>query len=151
MDETLWYAADWDLWMRLGREGAIRHVAEPLAAFRVHPSSQTVVRNDLADRRWQLEAVLDRYGAAVHPAARRAARFSVEVNVALLAAASKAAVPWTRVLRALLRLGPAGLARYLRDSRIVERVRARLQLRFSHSTRQADAKALAAVCRAPGK
>ena len=129
MDEKLWYAADWDFWLRLGREGAIRHVAEPLAAFRVHPGSQTVLRKDLSERRSQLEAVLARHDAAVRPAARRAARFSAEVNVALLAAASRAAVPWSPLIRALLRLGPASFVRYLRDSRIVERIRARLHLR----------------------
>jgi len=129
MDERLWYAADWDLWLRLGREGTIRYFASALAAFRVHPGSQTVVRNDLADRRSQLETVLERHGADAPPAARRAARFSIELNVALLAAASRAAVPWSPLLRALLRLGPGSWARYLRDSRIVERVRARLHLR----------------------
>ena len=128
MDERLWFAADWDLWLRLGREGAIRHFDAILAAFRVHPESQTVVRNDLGERRAQLAAVLERHAGAAPPAARRAARFSAEMNVALLAAASRTAVPWRPLLGALLRLGPASLVRYLRDSRILERVGARLHL-----------------------
>jgi glycosyltransferase involved in cell wall biosynthesis len=129
MDERLWYAADWDLWLRLGSEGPIRHFNAVLAAFRVHPASQTMVRKDVAERRAQLGAVLERHAGRARPAARRAARFSAEMNLALLAAASRTAVPWRPLLRALFWLGPAGWVRYLRDSRIVERVRARLLLR----------------------
>src|SRR6267142_3224544 len=55
MDESLWYTADWDFWLRLAREGTIRHLAAPLAGFRVHPASQTMVRTDAVDRRRQLE------------------------------------------------------------------------------------------------
>jgi hypothetical protein len=88
-----------------------------------------MLREDLADRRWQLEAVLERHGASARREVQRAARFSVEMNLALLAAASGATVPWRPLLAASTRLGPAGWVRYLRDSRIVERVRARLHLR----------------------
>jgi glycosyltransferase involved in cell wall biosynthesis len=133
MDESLWYTADWDLWLRLGREGAIRHVPSPLAAFRVHPDSQTVVRTDLADRRAQLEAVLGRHAAALPSAARRAARFSLEVNVALAALASGIPVSWSGLMGSFLRLGPWGLLRYLRDSRIFERVVSRARLKLASS------------------
>ena len=131
MDESLWYTADWDLWLRLGREGAIRHVPSPLAAFRVHADSQTMVRTDLADRREQLEIVLDRHATALPSAARRAARFSLEVNVALAAWASGAPVRWNGLIGSFLRLGPWGLRRYLRDSRIFERVLSRARLRLA--------------------
>jgi glycosyltransferase involved in cell wall biosynthesis len=130
MDESLWYTADWDLWLRLGREGAIRHVPSQLAAFRVHPDSQTVVRTDLADRRAQLEVVLGRHAAALPPAVRRVARFSLEVNVALAALASGVPVPWSGLMGSFLRLGPWGLFRYLRDSRIFERVASRARLKL---------------------
>jgi Glycosyl transferase family 2 len=130
MDESLWYTADWDLWLRLGREGLIRHVPLPLAAFRVHPDSQTVVRTDLADRRKQLEIVLDRHASALPPVARRAARFSLEVNIALAAWASGMPGPWSKLIGSFLRLGPFGLRRYLRDSRIFERVLSRARLRL---------------------
>jgi glycosyltransferase involved in cell wall biosynthesis len=131
LDEALWYLADWDLWLRLGSQGAIRYLTSALAAFRVHPSSQTMVRKDLADRRWQHEVVLERHAAGARRQVRRAARFSVELNLALLAAASGTTISWRPLLAALTRLGPAGWVRYLRDSRIVERIRARLHLRGS--------------------
>jgi hypothetical protein len=129
MDERLWYTADWDLWLRLGREGRIRRLRPALAAFRVHPGSQTMVRTDLADRRQQLETILERHGPGRSPAARRAARFSLEVNLALLAAAGGRRLPWRTLAEGALGLGPLGLWRYLRDSRLVERTSARLRLR----------------------
>jgi hypothetical protein len=77
--------------------------------------------------------VLDRHGANATPGVRRAARFSVEVNVALAALARGARPPWRPLLAALTRLGPAGSVRYLRDSRISERLGARLRLRLSRA------------------
>ena len=130
MDESLWYTADWDFWMRLAREGTIRYLAAPLAAFRVHPASQTMVRTDVADRRKQLETVLERHATALPRPVRSAARFSIEVNLALASKANRGPISWPALLGALARLGPAGLRRYLRDSRIVERVAARLRLRL---------------------
>jgi hypothetical protein len=88
-----------------------------------------MVRKDLADRRRQYEAVVERHLDGSPVPALRAARFSVEVNLALTARAAGAPVSWRRLLGALSRLGPAGCARFLRDSRIVERVSARLQVR----------------------
>jgi glycosyltransferase involved in cell wall biosynthesis len=129
MDESLWYTADWDLWLRLGGAGAIRHFTPALAAFRVHPSSQTMVRTDLADRRRQLETVLERHAKGSSGPVRRAARFSVELNLALAAAAGGVAASWGSLFAALVRLGPASWVRYLRDSRIFERVGARIRLR----------------------
>ncbi|HEY1263674.1 MAG TPA: glycosyltransferase, partial [Terriglobales bacterium] len=36
MDESLWYAADWDLWLRLGALGSVRFLPLALSAFRIH-------------------------------------------------------------------------------------------------------------------
>ena len=129
LEESLWFTADWDLWFRLGRRQGIRYLTSPLAGFRVHRESQTMVRNDLADRRRQYEAVVERHLDGSSLQALRAARFSVEVNLALTASATGAPVSWRPLLGALSRLGPAGCARFLRDSRIIERVGARLQVR----------------------
>ena len=41
MDESLWYTADWDLWLRLGRAGNVRHIRSPLAASRRSRSPAT--------------------------------------------------------------------------------------------------------------
>ncbi len=128
LDESLWFTADWDLWFRLGRLQGIRYLTSPMAGFRVHPDSQTMVRNDLADRRRQYEAVVERHLNGSPAPALRAARFSVEVNLALTARATGAPVSWRPLLGALSRLGPGDWARFLRDSRIVERVGSRLRV-----------------------
>ncbi len=136
MDESLWFTADWDFWLRLARMGPVRYLRRPLAAFRLHPASQTMARaSDGHSRRQQLLVVLERNMAAWAgdpvdaPRVRRTAEFSVEVNVALAGAARGEAIPWRDLLRRWLRLGPRGWLRYWRDSRILERVGARLRLR----------------------
>jgi hypothetical protein len=86
---------------------------------------------DIEDFRHQHDTVLERHIMAIaddgrRSAVRRAAVASNAVNAALASAlhGSYAAVP--RAVAALVTLGPSGLHRYLRDSRIVERVSARL-------------------------
>jgi hypothetical protein len=136
LDEQLWFSADWDLWLRLGAAGPVRHVREPLAAFRIHPESQTAAR-PAGLREWeqQLATVLDRHllrwtgAGARRRRVVRAAKASVTVNATLAAAARGAAVSLVTPALALLGLGPLGWRRYLRDSRLVERVGARLRLR----------------------
>ena len=132
MDEDLWYTADWDLWLKLARSGAVMHLRKPLAGFRVHAASQTSRRTrDEHELRRQLETVLHRHlGSAAGKAHRVApiAAFSVEVNLALAGAAHGR---WFRSLPLMgrfLGLGPGGWHRFLRDSRIAERVGARLRL-----------------------
>jgi SAM-dependent methyltransferase len=136
LDPSLWFTADWDLWLRLAARGPALVLGEPLAAFRVHPEAQTLARPARQEEmRRQLATVLDRHlprwPASGRRRARvaRAARASVEVNAALAAAARGERVRWGPAAGALLELGPAGWHRYLHDSRLVERVGARLRLR----------------------
>jgi len=136
MDETLWFSADWDLWLRLGALGPVRFVNEALSAFRVHPESQTLARK-LKPGEWtqQLTTVLDRH---LHRApftekelasTARAAEVSIAVNSALAAAShGEPARPFSVILK-LLSLGPWGLHNYLRDCRIIQRVSSRLKAR----------------------
>jgi hypothetical protein len=132
MDESLWYTADWDLWLKLCRGSTVLHRPEPLAAFRIHAESQTAQLSSRAgDLRLQLETVLRRHlGAAAEADPRLAsvAEFSVELNVALADSLHRRRAPWPRLAGGFLALGPAGWKRYLRDSRIAERVGARLRL-----------------------
>ncbi len=133
LDETLWFAADWDFWLRLGALGPVRFIAETLSAFRIHPESQTLARK-LQPNEWeqQLTTVLDRHlrngpvAGRLSTSVERVARASIAVNSALSAASRGESVRTSAVLFGLLALGPSGWHRYLRDSRIVERLRARL-------------------------
>jgi len=135
LDEALWYTADWDLWLRLGTMGPVLFIAETLSAFRVHPTSMTVARK-LSPGEWehQLSTVLARHltgwaaGKRHRKSVERAARASIAVNCLLAAASRKEPVRPARASLQLLALGPLGWHRYLRDSRIVERVQSRLKV-----------------------
>ena len=137
LDEALWFPADWDLWLRLGALGPIRFIDETLAAFRVHPASQTAARK-VQPGEWeqQLTTVLTRhlreFGAPAkrREGLRRIATVSIAVNSALSARSRGESVKLSPVLFKVLALGPLGCYRYLRDSRIVQRVRPRLKLRW---------------------
>jgi GT2 family glycosyltransferase len=134
LDEALWFSADWDLWLRLGAMGPVRFIAETLSAFRVHPASQTAARRVLP-REWeeQLATVLARHlqvwpiTGKLRTSVENASEASIAVNCALSAASRGEPVKPFPVLVQLLALGPAGWHRYLRDSRIVQRVASRLK------------------------
>ena len=136
LDEGLWYTADWDLYLKLARAGPVHYHDRPLAAYRIHGSSLTSSGSrDLDDFRAQMQTVLDRHigrlGNEERGDVRRVAMASIEVNVALAAAsAGKYAALATAMMR-LLGLGPRRLRCYLRDSRIIERLRPRMRARLA--------------------
>jgi glycosyltransferase involved in cell wall biosynthesis len=137
LDESLWFSADWDLWLRLGALGTVSFIPETLSAFRVHPSSQTAARK-LMPHEWnkQLTTVLarhlpnwKRFGKNVR-SVERAAETSITVNAALVAVSRGERLnPWPSLLD-FVTLGPSGCHRYLRDSRIVQRLGSRLRAQW---------------------
>jgi hypothetical protein len=137
MDEALWYSADWDFWLKLADLGPTVYHPRPLAAFRIHPLSQTAQGVARAgEMRRQIEVVLHRYlprWEAAHPGRTevgRAARLSVEVNYALAACAFGDRPNWLSLACRSVALGPEGWYRFFRDSRIVERVAAQFKARL---------------------
>lgn len=136
MDETLWHTADWELWLRMGSLGPVRVVREALSAVRIHHASQTMTHR-LGPGEWeqQLTTVFQRHfsrwSGAGKPRAmvEEAAMASVAINAALAAGWRGEPVRWQDPVWKLVALGPWGLRRYLRDSRIVERLVPRLKLR----------------------
>ena len=135
LDEELWFSADWDFWLRLGAMGPVRFVDEILSAFRVHPASQTAARK-LRPGEWehQLTTAFTRHFAPWVAAeerkrgVERAAKASIAVNSLLSATSRGERTSPLPVLLKLLGLGPLGWRRYLRDSRIVQRVWSRLKV-----------------------
>jgi GT2 family glycosyltransferase len=132
LQEELWYTADWDFWLRLAAAGPTAYLPRPLAGFRVHPHSQTARhtgRREEVER--QLLAVLERHLPACPGAAGglvpAVARFALEVNVNLAAAAQGGRTDWRGLALRFAGLGPAGWHTFFRDSRIAERVVARLR------------------------
>lgn len=136
MDEALWFSADWDLWLRLGTMGPVRFIDEALAAFRLHPASQTAARKTQPGE-WaeQLSPVLTRHlqnwsvAGKRKESVKRAAMVSIAVNSMLSAASRGESIHPSAALFGLLALGPSGWHRYFRDSRIVQRVKSRLKMR----------------------
>ena len=133
LDESLWYTADWDLWLKLAAGGSVRYHNDPTVAFRIHGGSLTVTGSrDIADFTRQMQIVMDRYlpstSQPMHVA--RAAQASITVNTALAYAASGNFRNLPQAISAVLKLGPAGIGRYLRDSRISERLIPRIRARL---------------------
>jgi glycosyltransferase involved in cell wall biosynthesis len=134
LDEALWYAADWDFWLKLAACGDVLYHPRALSGFRLHANSQTMVRSsDPADFRRQLDQVAERHlavwqaGQPLRRQVRRAALFSNEVNTALAGAMHDRGRRPYGLLASFLRLGPSTGYRYLRDSRIWERASARMR------------------------
>jgi glycosyltransferase involved in cell wall biosynthesis len=134
LDESLWYTADWDFWLKLASVADTVYLPRPLAMFRLHPASQTATRSRSLDEfRGQMRTVLERHGsrwkasdAATRTSVEKASRAAIEVNVALAAAYHGAPVERRRLLAALGALGLSDWWRLARDSRLHERVLARL-------------------------
>jgi glycosyltransferase involved in cell wall biosynthesis len=138
LDEDLWYTADWDFWLKIAACGYTVYYPKPLSAFRIHPSSQTIVGSSHAKSfREQLESVakkhFTRWEAHEHvkQRVRRVADFSIEVNIALAGTVHGQKMNLIRLLISFVSLGSSGWYRYIRDSRIWERVSARFRAHLS--------------------
>ena len=132
MDTKLWYTADWDMWAKLAGFGPTIYHDEITTAFRVHGNSQTVNGSRNAHQfRNQMETVLDRYLNRVpahnRQAVEHAARASINVNVMLAAASGGDLKSLFGAALNVLSLGPLGMRRYFRDSRLHERVMSRVR------------------------
>jgi glycosyltransferase involved in cell wall biosynthesis len=136
VDETLWYTADWDVWLKLAALGPVCYRDLVTVGFRLHPDSLTATGSiDSVDFHRQLDTVLARHLSKVALASRRGiervAQVSIAVNVGLAASAKGRYRGLLVALVALLGLGPVGIRRYWRDSRIAERVLPRLKARWA--------------------
>ena len=137
MDENLWYTADWDLWLKLAAYATTYYHDEVTIGFRIHASSLTVTGSrDAAAFRLQMEAVLHRHLPGIGPSAKSVegpARASIHVNAALASASVGNLGGLLGAAAQVALLGPAGIRRYLRDSRIVERLMPRVRARLARS------------------
>jgi len=136
LDNTLQQTADWDLYLKLCQTGNIYYHSEPLACFRIHENSQTMLNSrKLCDYRNQLETVLARHIDRASPATKkqvqRLAAASLDINMALAAANAGNSTELWKALASLLGLGPWGMYRYFYYSRIIERALPRLRLRLA--------------------
>jgi glycosyltransferase involved in cell wall biosynthesis len=138
LDEKLWYTADWDFWLKLAAQGAVVYYPKPLAAFRVHPDSQTVTRSSyIQDFRKQLEMVINKHlDRLVFPPRlkkkiRKIAQLSIEINIALASVVHGKKIKILPLIFCFLSVGIQGWYCYLRDSRIYQRVSARVKTKLT--------------------
>jgi hypothetical protein len=138
MDAKLWYVADWDLWMSLAERGTTAYLPRALAAFRIHAKSQTVRRAaDLEDMREQHRTAFTRHFSEwtcrderLREQVRAAFDVSTDLNIWLMGWMQGRATPLSHLQRRLIALGPSGWQRLWRDSRIGERLMARVKCRW---------------------
>ncbi len=136
LDDTLWYTADWDLYLKIARQGSTVYRHAVTTAFRVHGGSLTVKGSaDGEDFAQQMAQVIARHidlaPAAQRDSVHRRALTSSAVNCALAQAMAGNLGLLVGALGSLLRLGPADVVRYLRDSRIIERALPRVRARLA--------------------
>ena len=135
MDKELWYTADWDLYLKLLAKGEVYYHDAALACYRIHGSSLTSSGSrSLGEFRNQMQIVVNRHIgklAGRQQQTRRLAAASIDLNVGLAAASCGGPMPLLKAMARLLTLGPRGMQRYFRDSRIIERLYPRLRARLA--------------------
>jgi GT2 family glycosyltransferase len=135
LDESLWYTADWDLWLKLAGRGDTFHSAEVLSSFRIHSGSQTAMRSiDATDFLAQLDRVVDTHlGRIKDPGARESvrnqARFSNRINAALAQRSHGGSPDWSALARLWFSMRASEWVGYYRHSRIAPRLLSRLRVR----------------------
>jgi len=135
MNEKAWFLADWEYWARLVSMTETVYYPRPLTAFRLHPDSQTITRtSDSSDLRQQyyhvisaIESQLDTSSVAVKKALQ-SAYYNVDVSIALAAFSHGDRSQIFGIIKKGFCMSPAAWHRFLRDSRIIERVLPRLRI-----------------------
>ena len=132
LDDSLWYTADWDLYLKLARQGDVFVRTQVTTAFRVHGQSLTVIGSrDSVKFHFQLQAVLERHMPALEPLPRgiaARARAGIMMNCALAQAANGNPGALVRALWRLMTLGPVGAVRFMGESRLIDRLIPRFRL-----------------------
>ncbi len=136
LDPNLWFLADWKLWAALAARTPVAYDPDPLVGYRLHDQAQTLVRStDAADLRAQYGTVREAARAAL-PAqdaeadlAARAGVLNTEISIGL-ATLRHGAGGLAPLVRAAVTAPPAVWRRYLRDSCVIDRIRARLRARL---------------------
>jgi glycosyltransferase involved in cell wall biosynthesis len=132
LDNQLWYTADWDLYLKIAAVGNVYYHSIPLACFRIHKGSLTVLGSkNQADFRYQHQIVVDRHIQRLPQRSKGkvlpVALASIDVNTALAAVIRGELGQIFKALISVLMLGPRGMQRYLFCSRILDRALPRLR------------------------
>jgi Glycosyltransferase like family 2 len=135
LDESLWYTADWDIWLKLAARAPTYYHNEVTIGFRIHAGALTMTGSrDAGDFRLQMQTVFERHLFKVgssSPGLKRVALASINVNAALASASIGNLGGLFRAASQVALLGPGGIRRYLRDSRLIERVAPRIRAKLA--------------------
>ncbi len=133
MDEELWFLADWKLWGAIAAKTRTVMLPEMLTAYRVHSASQTTQRTSDADDLWrQYKTVISSMAAQLDEApfktrAIRAADLNAGICVSMALWSHKERAAALREFIKHWLKSPAVWYQFFRDSRIHERLSARLR------------------------
>jgi hypothetical protein len=134
LDKNLWYTADWDMWLKLAARASTRYHGEATVGFRIHAGSLTATGSrDREEFSRQMRRVVARHLPNLQHdsrSTRQIARASIVVNSALASAATGNYLGLPAAAAQVALLGPQGVRRYFRDSRIVERLLPRLRAKM---------------------
>ena len=132
LEESFWYTADWDFWLKIAGTGYSLYYPTPLSGFRIHPSSQTFVGSAALDDFKNQHLTVAQKHLSLWDASdterekvKRLSDFSTEVNTTLAGLAHGHNADLRRLLAGLVKLGPKSATQYLMYSRIWERASAR--------------------------
>jgi glycosyltransferase involved in cell wall biosynthesis len=146
-DEDLWYTGDWDYWLKLMGVGNPVYYPHPLTSFRIHSFSQTNSRCDQIDElRRQYSKTLARHldkpvmDGRARSRTEALAQFSVEANLGMMRLVRGSRRGLWRLPIQFASLGPIGWYVFLRDSRIAERVTARIRASFGRPRERGDSR-----------
>lgn len=136
-DENFQQAADWDYWLSLFGNYPSYFINQSLSFFRIHPQSQTVQHSkNHVEYMKQLEKTLERHSGKLDSnriediRILKAARFSNLVNTCLGRALHQQSIkPIFLILKESIKLSPKTMVVYIWNSRIIERVGARIRAR----------------------
>lgn len=132
LDESLWYTADWDLWLTLASRSAWFYDPEPRTCFRIHSESLTAKSKADSEFQEQFIRVITKHYPRLKivndPGLERLAWFSVKVNIFLARLFQRERPLFLELLLHALQISPRGLARYWHVSRIRERVASRIKV-----------------------
>lgn len=135
VDGAMPYTGDWDFYLKIAREVPSLIMRDRLSGYRLHANSLTFAVAADQDRfREQLSLPVTRHlpalGEEDRPFVEAQAAFSNAVNAALAGRMHGVPVPWRQLGGLLKKAGPRGLVAFLDNSRIVQRVLARVRMKF---------------------
>ncbi|NQU39082.1 MAG: glycosyltransferase [Lentisphaerae bacterium] len=142
MDDTLWFLADWKLWGALAARTRTLVLPDLHTAFRVHRASQTAQRShDANDLRQQYVDVIASMGAQLEEGHKKqqalaAAELNTDASIALALWSHGDRASGLREFMRHPQLRPGVWHQFWRDSRMVERVAARLRIGLHTGTKQ---------------